>query len=240
MTTSSGLGRRMNWLPFSQEMSHNSQHIEGELFPGTTKEHAPWCPEFGLLESLVVRLQGPSWNHNWYRDTVCDMNHTGSGGDCTKLERQCLFWRCIPRCLDDYGYTRWVCTYHTGGFPGVEVIVRANKGLFTPVAYELFTSRLLLHRQENEDRRKGNPIVFYHPARVLSTQIEMIFTAYQCCRPLRRATLPKAWRDRRSSQYKLEKSSGFWKKKKRRSRSKLLLNHFLKSSTDIWQTIDCT
>lgn len=105
-----------------------------------------------------------------------------------------------------------MCTPHTRTLPGTEVIVRANKGLFTPTASRLFTLRLLLHSQENKDRGERNRIVFYHAARVLLTQIEMIFTACQCAQLLRRAALPKAWRDRRSSNYKLAKASGFWKK----------------------------
>ena len=86
---------------------------------------------------------------------------------------------------------RWVCTPHTRTLPGIEVFVRANKGLFTPTASRLFTLRLLLHSQENEDRGGGNPIVFYQAARVLLTQVEMIFPACQCGQLLRRAALPR-------------------------------------------------
>lgn len=125
---------------------------------------------------------------------------------------------------------RWVCTPHTRTLPGIEVFVRANKGLFTPTTSRLFTLRLLLHSQENEDRGGGNPIVFYQAARVLLTQIEMIFTACQCGQLLRRAALPKARRDRRSSNYKLAKDSGFWKK----IQIETFTESFFKSSIDIW------
>lgn len=96
VTVSSASGRRMNWFSFPLGMSHNTQHMWGELFPGTAKERAPWRPEFSLLESLVVSWQVPGWNHNRCRDTAY-----GSGADCPELEGRCLFWKYIHRCPSD-------------------------------------------------------------------------------------------------------------------------------------------
>ena len=49
------------------------------------------------------------------------------------------------------------CTCHSCVLPVAAVIVRANKAVYIRVASGLFTRRILLHREENENRQKGDP-----------------------------------------------------------------------------------